>query len=335
MKTGEKLALGLLAGAGALWGTRAVLRSRRWVDLKDRVVVVTGADSGLGLILCEQMADHGAIVVMAARKGDVLESAAQKVRHRGARDVLTIPTDVSVEAEAKRLIDQTVDHFGRIDALINNAGLMIVGAEPTITLDDLRKIMDTNFWGAVYTTQAALPHMRRRQFGRIANVSSVGGRFVIPHMIPYIASKFALTGYTKALRAEASRDNILVTGIYPATIRTGGHTHAWFKGDQKAEYTWFALSDAIPGVSTSAETAAKKALRAMQGGDPEVVIGLSARLNIAFDGLFPDWSSEVITLIERTMPAPSNIGAPAVQGEEIRGTIAGIVNQLVPSQARA
>ena len=73
----------------------------------------------------------------------------------------------------------------------------------------------------------------------------------------------------------------------------------------------------------------------MQGGDPEVVIGLSAKLNIAFDGLFPEWSSEVITLIERTMPAPSNIGSPAVQGQEIQGTVAGIVNQLVPSQARA
>lgn len=334
MKGSYKLAMGLLAGAGALWGTRAYLRSRRWMDLRGRVAVVTGADSGFGLILAQQLAEQGAVVVVAARKADELQQAAEKVRSRGAQEVLAVPTDVSVEAEANHLIEETVRRFGRIDVLINNAGLMLVGAVPTITLDDYRNLMATNFWGAVYTSQAALPHMRTRQFGRIANVGSVGGRFVVPHMIPYVASKFALTGYTKALRVEAVRDNVFVTGIYPATIRTGGHTHAWFKGDQEAEYRWFAPSDALPGLATSAETAARGTIAAIQGGDPEKIIGLSAKLNIAFEGFFPDWTSELTALVERAMPAPKNVDAPAVQGGDLRGRLADFVNRLVPSAAR-
>ena len=177
--------------------------------------------------------------------------------------------------------------------------------------------------------------MRERQFGRIANVSSVGGRFVIPHMVPYIASKHALTGFTKALRAEVSRDNILVTGIYPATIRTGGHAHALFKGDREAEYAWFGLADALPGLSTSADSAARQAIKAIQGGDPETIIGLSARLNIAFDGLFPEWSAELMALLERSMPAPTDLDGPAIKGEDLRGKLPDLANRLIPGRARA
>ncbi len=334
MKTTEKLALGLLAGAGALWGTRAFLRHRRWMDLSGRVVVITGADGGFGLILARQVAQAGAVVVLAARNAEALETAAADLRSHGAQDALAVPTDVSDEDQARRLILTAAERFGRIDVLLNNAGLMLVGAVPTLTIEDFRSILNTNFWGTVNPTMAALPIMREQQFGRIANVVSVGGRFVIPHMAPYIASKFALTGFTRAIRAEASRDNVLVTGIYPATIRTGGHTHAWFKGDTQGEYRWFALADTLPGLSTSAEAAATQAIRAIQGGDPEVIIGLAARLNVAFDGLFPDWSAELMALLERAMPAPADLDAPAVQGREIRGEIADFVNRLVPSAAR-
>ena len=335
MKTRDQLALGLFATAGALWGTRAYLRSRRWIELRDRVVIVTGADSGLGLILCRQLAAHGAIVVMAARNREALDAAGEEIRRAGARGVLCVPTDVSVEAQAGELVDRAIQEFGKVDVLINNAGLMIVGAEPTLSKEDYLTLLDVNFWGAFHTSQAVLPSMRRNKFGRIANVSSVGGRFVVPHMAPYVASKFALTGYTKALRVEAVRDNVFVTGIYPATIRTGGHTHAWFKGDREAEYAWFAMSDALPGVATSAETAASHALRAIQAGDPEVVVGLSAKLAIAFEGLFPGWASELTSLIESTMPAPANLGEPAVQGQELRGKLAEFANRLVPARGRA
>ncbi len=334
MRTREKLALGAVAVAGSMWGARVWLRAQRWIELHDRVVVITGSDSGFGLIQARQVAAQGAIVVLAARDPAALEAASDAVYREGAHAVLAVPTDVTKPGDAELLIDVTVERFGRIDVLINTAGQMIVGAEPTLTLDDLRSMMDVNFWGAVYTTRAALRHMRRAQFGRIANVSSIGGRFAAPHMQPYTISKFALTGFTKSLRPEALRDNIFVTGIYPSTIRTGGHRHAWFKGNQEAEYSWFSLGDVLPGVSTSVETAARKAIRAIQAGEPEVIIGLGARLKIAMDGLLPNWSAEMMDLLENVFPAPANLGRPAVQGKDIRGTIADFTNQMVPARAR-
>lgn len=334
MRIRDKVALGAIATAGTMWGARAWLRSRRWIELRDRVVVITGSDSGLGLVQARQAAAQGAIVVLAARDVEALNEAAESVRREGAREVLAIPTDVSKPEEAERLIDLTVERFGRIDVLINTSGLMLIGAEPTLTLDDFRTLMDVNFWGAVYTSRAALRHMRRAHFGRIANVSSIGGRFAAPHMMTYTASKFALTGYTKSLRPEALRDNIYVTGIYPSVMRTGGHRHAWVKGNQEAEYSWFSLGDVIPGVATSVETAARLTLQGIQGGDPEVIIGLGARIKIAIDGLIPGWSMEMTDLLEKAFPAPTNEDAPAVQGRNISGMIPNLTNPLVPKRAR-
>jgi NAD(P)-dependent dehydrogenase (short-subunit alcohol dehydrogenase family) len=335
MQTREKFILGMMAAAGTMWGARTWLRSRRWIELRDRVIVITGSDSGFGLVQARQVAEQGAIVVLAARDARKLEAAAGAVRRDGAREVLACPTDVTNPEEAQWLIDSTIDRFGRIDVLINTAGQMLVGAEPTLTLDDLRTMMQVNFWGAVYTSRAALVPMRKARFGRIANVSSIGGRFAAPHMQPYTISKFALTGYTKSLRPEALRDNIYVTGIYPSTIRTGGRRHAWFKGNQEAEYGWFSLGDVLPGVAMSVETAARKAIRGIQGGDPEVIIGLGARFKIAIDGLMPNWSSEMMDLLERAFPAPANRDAPAIQGKDIRGTIPDITNRMVPHRTRA
>ena len=192
--------------------------------------------------------------------------------------MLAVPTDVSKPAEAERLIERTVERFGRIDVLINTAGLMLVGAEPTLTLDDLRSLMDVNFWGAVHTSRAALPHMRKAQIRpdrqrivhrrpvRGPSYAALHGQQVCPHRVH------------EGPAARGLRDNVFVTGIYPSTIRTGGHRHAWFKGDQEAEYSWFSLGDVIPGLAISAEKAARMAIRAIQCGDPEVVIGLPARL---------------------------------------------------------
>jgi NAD(P)-dependent dehydrogenase (short-subunit alcohol dehydrogenase family) len=302
--------------------------------LRDRVVVITGSDSGFGLVQARQVAEQGAIVVLAARDPDKLADAAESVRRDGARETLAVPTDVANPDQARRLIDLTVERFGRIDVLINTAGLMLVGAEPTLTIDDLQTLMNVNFWGAVYTSRAALRYMRPAKFGRIANVSSVGGRFAAPHMQAYTVSKFALTGYTKSLRPEALRDNVFVTGIYPSTIRTGGHRHAWFKGNEEAEYSWFSLGDVLPGVATSVETAAQRTIRAIQGGDPEVIIGLGARLKIAIDGLMPSWSAELMDLLEHAFPAPVNLGASAVQGKDLHGPVANFSNRMVPERTR-
>jgi len=300
------------------------------------VVVVTGASSGLGLIVARMAAEQGAKLAIAARDADALDDAAGELHKAGATGVFAIPTDVSDRGQAEALIARAVEHFGRIDVLVNNAGTMIVGPHDTLTVEDYERVMATNFWGEVYPTLAAIPHMRRQGSGRIANVISVGGRVAIPHMLPYSASKFALTGFSEGLRPELVKDNIYLTAVYPGTIRTGAHPHVEVKGDHEAEYSWFALSDTIPGLATSAESCARWLWHAVLHGDPEVIVGLNARMAIGFHNLFPEWNLEVQALVDRVLPRSPGGPSPTVRGSEIRGKVPDLVNvnQVIPAGTR-
>src|SRR5262249_52903527 len=149
----------------------------------------------------------------------------------------------------KHMVDAVWNHFGPIDVLINNAGVIEVGPLETMTLQDFEEAMRTHFWGPVYTTMAVLSEMRYRGGGRIVNISSIGGKVSVPHLVPYCASKFALCGLSEGLRAELAKDNILVTTVIPGLMRTGSPPNATFKGRHREEYAWFSISDALPVVS--------------------------------------------------------------------------------------
>jgi len=334
MRLQTKLLLGLIGTGTALWATRAYLRSQRRITLADRVVIVTGASSGLGLLVAHEAARQGAKLVIAARDSAALDAAANELRFEGSPDVLVVPADLTDRVQAAALITRAIERFGRIDVLINVAGIMVVGPVETMTIEDFERLMATNYWAAVYTTLAAIPHMQAQSFGRIGNVSSIGGKLAVPHMIAYTTSKFALTGFNEGLRGELVKDNIYVTGIYPGTIRTGGHVHADIKGDHEAEYAWFSLSDTIPGVSTSAHACALDLWQAVLNGDPEVVVGLPAKLAVAFHNLFTGWNAELQPLINRALPpAPAN-STEAVQGEQIQGKVPEFVNKIIPTGTR-
>jgi NAD(P)-dependent dehydrogenase (short-subunit alcohol dehydrogenase family) len=271
--------------------------------------------------------------VIAARGVQDLRAAEAQLAAVGRGEVLAIPTDVADPAAARHLIARAIDRFGRVDILVNNAGIIVVGPLETMTREDFEQVMAINYWGAVNCTLAVLPHMRERHFGRIANVGSVGGKAAMPHLAPYTASKFALTGFTKALRAELVKDGIYVTGVYPDTMRTGGHTHALFKGDQPAEYTWFGLSDTIPGIALSAEDVARRMWRAVLDGDAEVSMGLAAKVVAKLDAVFPNAGAEVQALINRSLPRAGG-PTPAVRGEDIHGHLPDLLSQAVPRTTR-
>ena len=333
MKVRDQVLIGLAGGAAMAWGARAWLRARRRITLPGKVVIVTGASTGLGLIVARQAAEQGARLVLAARGEADLRAAETELRNLGA-EVLAVPTDVSDEGQVRTLIARAIERFGRVDILVNNAGTIQVGPAESMTVDDFKQAMATNFWGELLPILAVLPHMRAQGGGRIANVVSVGGKVAMPHLLPYVASKFALTGLTEGLRAELTRENILVTGIYPGTIRTGGHTHAEFKGDRNAEYTWFALSDTIPGLSSSAASAAKTLWKAVLDGEPEVNIGWNARLAILAHNLFPEWTVEALSLVNRALPGTTESHGEAVRGEQLTGKIPETLNRMLPPGTR-
>src|SRR5207248_10974741 len=134
----------------------------------------------------------------------------------------------------------------------------------------------------------AIPEMRRGGGGRIVNVSSIGGKIGVPHLVPYCASKFALAGLSESSRAELAKDGILVSNVAPGLMRTGSPFNAWFKGHHRDEFTWFAISDSLPLLTISAERAASQVVDAMRRGDAELVISWPAKLAVLTNAIAPN-----------------------------------------------
>jgi len=189
---------------------------------RDQVAIVTGASTGIGRSLALQLASQGAKVVLAARRADLLEQVAAECRSLGG-EALAIQTDVADEAQCKALIDKTISRFGRLDMLINNAGLAVIARlEDFSDLRLFRHTMDVNFYGAVHCTYHALSHLKQSR-GRIVAVSSLGGKAPLPYNSQYIASKFALHGFLDSLRIELAKHGVSVTIICPSWVVTGFH----------------------------------------------------------------------------------------------------------------
>jgi short-subunit dehydrogenase len=304
------------AGLGALMLARA-WRHREPYDFAGRNVVITGGSRGLGLVLARQLADEGARLTLVARDAEELARATQDIRVRQPfAEVLTIAADVRRRDEAERVTALTIARFGRIDVLINNAGIIQSGPVANMTLSDYEDAMNTHFWGPLYMMTASLPQMREQGEGRIVNISSIGGRIAVPHLVPYSASKFALTGLSDGLRLELAQDNIVVTTVCPGLMRTGSPVNALFKGQRAKEYAWFAISDSLPLTSIDAERAAAQIIDACRHGDAELVITIQAKLAILGRTLAPELFADVMTLMNRLLPGPVPDGDEARTGRD-------------------
>jgi NAD(P)-dependent dehydrogenase (short-subunit alcohol dehydrogenase family) len=308
----QALALGAV-GAGAVLAARA-LRASRAYDFNGKSVVITGGSRGLGLVMARQLAGEGAKLTLVARDDSELQRAAEDVRVREPfAEILTTTADVRRRYEAERAINQTVERFGSVDVVINNAGIIQVGPLDHMKLADYEDAMNTHFWGPLYMVLAALPHMRRQGEGRIVNISSIGGKIAVPHLVPYCASKFALTGLSDGLRIELLRDNIIVTTVLPGLMRTGSPVNAMFKGKRPQEYTWFAISDSLPLASIDAERAGRQIISACRHGRAELVITVQAKLAILARDMAPELFQDAMTLMNNLLPGPS-----ATDGDEAR-----------------
>jgi len=293
------------AGVGALMLARA-WRMREPYDFNGKSVVITGGSRGLGLIMARELAGHGARLTLIARDEAELQRAADDIRTREPfAEVLTAVADVRKRYEAERAIAQALERFGSIDVLINNAGIIAVGPIDHMRLGDYEDAMNTHFWGPLYMILAALPHMRRQGEGRIVNISSIGGKIAVPHLVPYSASKFALGGLSDGLRLELMKDNIVVTSVYPGLMRTGSPVNAMFKGKRPQEYAWFAISDSLPLMSINANRAARQIINACRRGEAELVITLQAKMTVIARALAPELFQDAMALMNQLLPGPS------------------------------
>ncbi|MDQ3258871.1 MAG: SDR family NAD(P)-dependent oxidoreductase [Acidobacteriota bacterium] len=333
-RTKESLLM-VAGGIGAALALREVVKRIREYDFRGRTVLITGGSRGLGLVLARELAHVGAKLAICARDSHELERARQELESNGAC-VSAVPCDVTDRAQVNEMVDTVRGRFGKIDVLINNAGTIHVGPMEEMTLEDYDDAMKTHFWGPLYTTLAVLPEMRAQRAGRIVNISSIGGKIGIPHLAPYSASKHALVGLSSALRAEMAKDGIVVTTVCPGLVRTGSPRNAIFKGRHRAEYAWFSISDGSPGISMSAERAARQIIAACRRGDAEVILTAQAQVAAKLNALFPELASDVLGLVNRLLlPAPGGIGKRRAKGKDSESSLTPSLLTMLGDKAAA
>lgn len=187
--------------------------------LSDKVAIITGASRGIGRIIAAALAAQGAKVVASARNAEALESLAAEIKAQGG-NVVAVVADVAVEADANNLIEQAVANYGKVDILINNAGITRDGLLLRMKSDDWDAVLDTNLKGAFLCTRAAAKFMSKQRYGRIINVSSVVGEMGNAGQANYCASKAGLLGLTKSVARELARRNVTVNAVTPGFIVT-------------------------------------------------------------------------------------------------------------------
>ncbi len=292
----------LAIAAAAVGVTAAVIAVTRALTAtpppEGAVIVITGSSRGLGFAIASRFAERPVRLVLAARNLDELQQAQQsllsKHPHLRPEDIHLVAADLAKPENCQRLIEESFTRFGRIDVLVNNAGIIHVGPLEAMTTEIFEHTMRINFLAAMQTTWAALPRLLAqtpaagwRNRAAIVNISSIGGKMAVPHMLPYTGPKFALTGFSEGLYAEVKGKGIHVLTVCPGLMRTGGEDHAIFHGNIEAEQAWFKLSAKTPGMSTTPEHAARKIFDALAESRSEVTIEWKAYLAARFAGLFP------------------------------------------------
>jgi short-subunit dehydrogenase len=239
---------------------------------KDKVVIITGASSGIGRELACQLADQGAWLVLAARNAENLEAAKAECQKRGGR-AIAVRTDVTIPTQCADLIQRTVDEYRRIDALVNNAGItMWANFDEVSDLSIFEQIMRVNYLGSMYCTHFALPHLKQSR-GQIIGISSLTGKAGIPTRSGYAASKHAMVGFFDSLRIEMAPYGVSVTMIYPGFVASGVRTRAFGPDGKPLD-----KSPVREGDVMTVETCARLIIGAMAKRKRELVMTLRGKL---------------------------------------------------------
>ena len=262
--------------------------------MENKVAIITGASEGIGKAIAERFVREGACVALAARSEDKLRALAEQL---GEGRALVVPTDVADPAQAERLVQQTVEKFGGIDVLVNNAGFGLYAPVHEMDWEHFREMWEVNFFAAIRLARLALPHLRQRR-GAIVNISSVAGKIPLPYMGAYCASKFALNTISSSMRMELKQAGVRVVVVLPGRVATQFHIAAYRDGKN------------LPGVfqrrasqGVTAEKVADVALRALLRGSREVVVPVRLRVAMGLRALMPGVADFVLSRMVKTETA--------------------------------
>ncbi|NBD20510.1 SDR family NAD(P)-dependent oxidoreductase [Aquabacterium fontiphilum] len=253
--------------------------------LHEQVIVITGASSGIGLATAEAAAEAGAKLVLVARSGETLESIVQRLQIAGAR-AISVVADVGRQADMQTVADTAISHFGCIDTWINDAGVSIFGRLEEVSDTDNRKLFDTNFWGVVYGSLAALPHLKRHG-GALINLGSEVSDTVLPLQGMYSASKHAVKGFTDALRVEVEQLDkapVSIVLIQPTAVNTPFPDNA---------RNYLSVEPQLPTPQLDPREVAQAILKAATEGGRDITVGVMAKLNVAAARFMPSLSDRM------------------------------------------
>ena len=284
-------ALAGMAAAAAWWLGRG--RQGR-MSFRGRTVLISGGARGLGLALAREFARDGAHLVLFSRSEHELEQARAALEMARA-SVTTTVCDIRESEAAGRVVEEALGATGRIDVLVNNAGIIQMTPFKHATDGDFDDALRTFFWGPLHLIRACLPHLRQSGQGRIVNISSIGGRIAVPHLLPYCVGKFALSALSDGIQAELAASGVLVTTVSPGLMRTGSHRNVIVRGRHEQEALWFGLAGATPLTSMRAERAARIMVDACRAGRPRVTVGWQARVAQVVNAAAPAAAAAVAT----------------------------------------
>ena len=282
--------------------------------LNEQVIVITGASSGIGLCAAESAAKQGAKVVLAARSGETLDDVARRIQAAGGH-AIAVACDVADRSQVQRVADRAVEGFGRIDTWVNDAGLAIYGRLDEVSDADSRRLFDINFWGVVYGSLVALPHLKK-QSGALINVGSEVSEAVVPILGMYSASKHAVKGFTDALRIEVERVDkapVSITLIQPTAVDTPFDEHARNYMDKEAD---------LPSPMIDPQQVADAILGAAVKPTRDVKVGMMAKVNTFVAKNLPAigerMAAKQVKNLQRDEPAEQPQGTLYTGGEEGR-----------------
>lgn len=256
---------------------------KNFLEMNGQVIIVTGASSGIGLACAKDFASKGAKVVLSARRLDLLEKVKTEFFDQKNYDCLLVKTDVSNENDCKMLIDKTIDKFGKIDVLVNNAGISMRALFNELHLDVIRRLMDVNFWGTVYCTKYALPWLLKSN-GSVVAVSSIAGFSGLPGRTGYSASKFAIHGFLEALRIENLKTGLHVLIAAPGFTASDIRKTA-LSSDGSAQGETPRDEDKM----MTAEEVAKHIAKAIIKRKRTLVLTSTGKMTVRIKKFFPGW----------------------------------------------